>query len=100
MNIFWKKTWKIVHGINLALEIFPNPRRHCKNCDMDGDTNEKCCKLHLQLCPKRYKSMKRENSVVNIPKEMVLDSTFDLDENIVCITLQEPSVSGDINSLF
>ena len=31
---------------------------------------------------------------------MVLDSTFDLDENIVCITLQEPSVSGDINSLF
>jgi hypothetical protein len=60
---------------------------------------EKCWKLHPELCPKWIKSKGKEK-VATETKEEAIESTYDLDEVIVCTTLQQPKVSGDKHVLF
>jgi hypothetical protein len=64
-----------------------DPNRHCKHCDVDGHMEEKCWKLHLELHPKWLKSKRKEKETTET-KEEVVESTSDLDEAIVCTTLQ------------
>lgn len=75
-----------------------DPNRHCKHCDADENKEEKCCKLHPNLSPKWLKH-KRKEKVTTKTKEVV-ESTFYLDEDIVCTTMQQPRASGDKHALF
>jgi hypothetical protein len=60
---------------------------------------EKCWKLHLELHPKWLKSKGKEKETIET-KEEVVERTSDLDEAIVCTTLQQPKASGDKHALF
>jgi hypothetical protein len=44
-----KKGDKTIESI---VEKSMDPNRHCKHCDVDGHTEEKCWKIHLELHPK------------------------------------------------
>jgi hypothetical protein len=52
-----------------------------------GTHEEKCWKLHPKLHPKWLKSKGKEKEATET-KEEVVESTSDLDEAIVCTTLQ------------
>jgi hypothetical protein len=56
-----------------------DPNRHCKHCDVDGHTEEKCWKLHQELRPKWLKSKGKAKGATET-KEEAVESTFDLDE--------------------
>lgn len=71
-----------------------------KHCDTDGHMDEKCWKLHLELCPKKHKSKKGADNATTETKETMVDTTSDLDEAVVCTTLQQPRASGEMNALF
>jgi hypothetical protein len=53
---------------------------------VDGQTEEKCWKLHLELCPKWINSKGKENANTKT-KEEVVESTYNLDKSIVSTTL-------------
>jgi hypothetical protein len=53
-----------------------------------------------EIASKRYKTKKGENNAYIMTKEEVVESSFDMDEAIVCTTLQQLRVSEDKNSLF
>jgi hypothetical protein len=56
-----------------------DPNRHCKHCDVDGHTKEKCWKLHPELHPKWLKSKGKAKEATET-KEEAIESTSDLDE--------------------
>jgi hypothetical protein len=85
--------------ISATIEKMRDPNKHCKNCDVDGHTEEKCCKIHPELSPKWLKS-KGKSKVATEIKEEAIESTSDLDEVVVCTTLQQPRASGDKHVLF
>jgi hypothetical protein len=60
--------------------------RYWKHCDVDGYTDEKYYLL-LELCQKWHKSKKGENEPTKT-KYVVVENTHDVNETIVCITLQ------------
>jgi hypothetical protein len=63
-----------------------------------GTQEEKCWKLHPELHPKWLKSKGKEKESTKT-KEEVVEKPYDLDEAIVCTTLQQPKVSGDKHAL-
>jgi hypothetical protein len=48
------------NNIATTAEERTDPNIHCKHCNVDGHTEEKCWKLHLELHPKWLKSKGKE----------------------------------------
>jgi hypothetical protein len=83
---------KIYKKIAATAEKQKDSNRHCKHCDVDGHTEEKCSKIHLELCPKWLKSKGKAKVATEI-KEEAIESNFDMDEVIFCTTLQQTKAS-------
>ena len=69
-------------------------KRNYKHYDVDGHIDEKCWKHYLEFNLKWYKSKKGMVETTKV-KETNAERTFDVDEDIFCIGLQQPRESGD-----
>jgi hypothetical protein len=55
--------------------------------------------LHIELCPKWYRSRKASKTITKLV-ETIVGSTFDVDDKLVCTMLQQLRASGDRSELF
>jgi hypothetical protein len=67
--------------------------QQCKNpinhCNIDGHTEEKCWKLHLELNLKNHKKEVKKNNILAIDSSNRVESSSEVDDNIVYTTMQK-----------
>jgi hypothetical protein len=57
--------------------------------DLDGHTEEKCWKLHLELNLKNCQKDAKKKNLLAMDLSNQVDSSFDVDETIVCTTIHK-----------
>jgi hypothetical protein len=62
---------------------------HCNYCNIDGHTEDKCWKIHLEPNPINRKKDTKKKILLGMDSNNQEESNLDVDEKIVCITMQK-----------
>jgi hypothetical protein len=65
-----------------------DPSNHSNHCNIDGHTEEKCWKLHLELNMKNHKKDAKKKNLLITDTSNQVESNSDVDEKIVCTLVQ------------